>query len=188
MKHNKKIALSMFALCLALAVSACGQKSANSSSDEKPEALFGKFTALDTLGEARDASIFEEHDVTMINIWGTFCPPCIKEMPDLAELNAEYADKDFQVVGIVIDVPEPVDGKPAILFNDALEIIEKTGANYLHLLASEDLKRLRLDDVVGVPESIFVDSTGKVIGEPYVGARSKEEWLEIVDEKLAQVE
>ncbi len=46
-------------------------------------------------------NIFSENTVTMVNIWGTTCPPCIDEMPYLEEINNELSDKDFQIVGMV---------------------------------------------------------------------------------------
>ena len=47
------------------------------------------FTATDLKGAAVTSEIFSKNKVTMLNIWGTFCGPCIREMPDLAKLNEE---------------------------------------------------------------------------------------------------
>ena len=46
------------------------------------------FTTEDLDGNEVTESILKDKDVTMINIWGTFCPPCIEEMPELAKLSA----------------------------------------------------------------------------------------------------
>ena len=57
-----------------------------------------EFTGEDLEGNKVDSKeLFAKAKVTMINVWGTFCSPCIMEMPDLGELSREYADKDFQV-------------------------------------------------------------------------------------------
>ncbi|MCI6809084.1 MAG: redoxin domain-containing protein, partial [Spirochaetia bacterium] len=46
-----------------------------------------EFSAKDINNKNITSEIFEDAELTMINIWGTFCGPCIKEMPDLAQLN-----------------------------------------------------------------------------------------------------
>ena len=63
-----------------------------------------------------------------------------------------------------------------------------TGADYLHLLPSTDLMVAKLQYVSAVPETIFVDSQGNQVGESYLGARSKDQWIAIIDELLTQVE
>ena len=62
------------------------------------------FTATDMSGAAITSDIFAKNKVTMVNIWGTFCGPCIREMPDLANLAKTNAAKGVQVVGIPIDI------------------------------------------------------------------------------------
>ena len=62
------------------------------------------FSGSDLNGNPVTIEIFAENKVTMLNIWGTFCGPCIREMPDLAKLNKENKDKNFEVVGIIIDI------------------------------------------------------------------------------------
>ena len=40
--------------------------------------------------------------VVLVNMWATWCGPCIKEMPDLSALSEEYKDKDFKMVGVSV--------------------------------------------------------------------------------------
>ena len=62
------------------------------------------FDSVDLKGNAVTDAIFQENKITMLNIWGTFCPPCIREMPDLAKLNEVNKSKGFEVIGIPIDI------------------------------------------------------------------------------------
>lgn len=39
----------------------------------------------------------------LVNFWATWCPPCVAEMPELVELQAEQAKNNVQVIGIGID-------------------------------------------------------------------------------------
>ena len=41
----------------------------------------------------------------VLNIWGTRCPPCREEMPELVRFHDEHKDDDAVVVGIAIDFP-----------------------------------------------------------------------------------
>lgn len=148
------------------------------------EASFSNFTAITLDGETVTQDIFQDHDLTMINIWATFCGPCLSEMPDLGEIHEEYKDKGFQIVGIVIDVLNNDGSLSQTQLDTAREIVEKTEADYMHLLPSDDLIKAKLSKVSAVPETIFVDSEGKLVGEAYMGAKTKEDWKGIIDEYL----
>lgn len=47
--------------------------------------------------------LFVDHDVTVINIWATWCINCKQEMEELEALNKEWADKGCQIIGICDD-------------------------------------------------------------------------------------
>jgi thiol-disulfide isomerase/thioredoxin len=46
--------------------------------------------------------------ILLINFWATWCPPCVAEMPELVELQADMKDKNLQIVGIGIDSPSNI--------------------------------------------------------------------------------
>lgn len=185
-------AIFMIVTCFA----ACGN-SGNESGIKVPEenldavtyGSFEKFTTVDLSGKKITEDIFKDKKLTMINIWATFCGPCINEMPDLAALNKEYADKDFQVIGIVCDVSYSSEGfYDNSLYQSAVEIAEMTGADYVNLLPSKSLDLIKLREVYSVPETIFVDENGEIVGTNYVGSKSYESWKAIVDSVLASME
>jgi len=109
------------------------------------------------------------------------------EMPDLAELSREYNTKDVQIIGIVNDVYSPNQRVFERNLQTAGSIIMQTGAHYTHLIPSQDLYNLRLKDVQFVPETFFVDNTGKIVGKTVIGAKSKSEWKKIIEENLKLV-
>lgn len=147
-------------------------------------ASFSNFTAVTLDGDTVTEEIFQDYDLTMINIWGTFCGPCLSEMPDLGEISEEYQDKGVQVVGIVTDVLNRDGSLSQEQLDTAREIVEKTGADYIHLLPSGDLIEAKLSQVTAVPETVFVDSEGNLVGESHLGAKTKEDWKGIIDEYL----
>jgi len=145
------------------------------------------FWTIDMYGNEVDQTIFKNSKLTLVNVWATFCPPCLVEMPDLAELSEEYSINDVQIVGIINDVYSPNQRIFERNLQTAASIIVQTGANYTHLIPSEDLYNLRLKDVQFVPETFFVDNTGKIVGKTVIGAKSKSEWKKIIDENLRLV-
>ena len=123
----------------------------------------------------------------MVNVWATFCGPCINEMPDLGELAAEYADKGVQIIGLVSDTMDSDGTISDSQVETAKEIVAETGADYRHLLPSDDLLGI-LSQIYAVPTTFFVDSEGVQVGDAIVTAQSKEKWIETIDGMLAEVQ
>ena len=105
-------------------------------------------------------------------------------MPDLAKLNEENKDKNFEVVGIIIDILDQKGKVDSGIKANAELIIKKTGADYIHIIPSDEMNNGWLKDIQAVPTTIFVDSNGKQIGKPYVGSRSQKDWQKIIDKIL----
>ena len=139
------------------------------------------FSTKSLEGKEISDDMFAKNKVTMLNIWGTFCPPCIKEMPDLAKLNEANKEKGVEVAGIVIDLTDRNGNIIPQAKKDADTIIAKTGANYTHIVPSKDMINGLLRNVQAVPTTIFVNSEGKIIGQIYMGARSQKDWQKIID-------
>ena len=148
----------------ATAESSVQTEAGNTSGETKSAMPVPAFTTEDLDGNEVTESILKDKDVTMINIWGTFCPPCIEEMPDLAKLSASLPE-NAQIIGILCDVS--LNDKSAL--QDAKSIVSKAGTNYPCLLLNDSLTDY-LSQFMYVPTTIFVDSEGNQIGEPVVGA------------------
>lgn len=181
----KRISALLLVCCLFLGTfSGCKQKEAAPTLPASPTIpLLNAFSATDIDGNVVDQQIFSGHKLTMVNIWATFCSPCIREMPDLAQLNTAYGE-DFQVVGIVIDITDQYLQVLPEKKADAVQIIAETGADYLHLMPSESLYRAILGNVSSVPVTVFVDESGNQVGSAYIGSRSKTEWATIIEPLL----
>ncbi len=161
---------------------------AGSESAEK-HSVFGEFESITVDGEKVDYTALEGKKLTMVNIWATFCGPCINEMPDLEKISKEYKSKGFQIVGIPCDVYVTADGAHnAELLTEAKHIISQTGVTYLNILPSDTLNEKKLDMVYSVPETVFLDENGNQIGESYIGSRSYDQWCDIIDGLLAEID
>lgn len=137
------------------------------------------FSARDIQGNAVTEAVLAEAEVTMLNVWGTFCGPCLNEMPDLGALSSEYADKGLQIIGLVGDVRETDEDAAYVQ-----EIVDKTGAHYRHLLPSADLQSQLLSKLMYYPTTIFYDKNGYMIDNLIIGSHSKSEWQVIFDRML----
>ena len=204
MKPAVQLLIPCLTLCLLL--TACGgedqssgdvsqqqttQSQTETSTDTSDSAASGKgvlasFSTQTLAGETVDNTMLSGYPVTMVNVWATFCSPCIDEMPDLGTLAAEYADKGVQIVGLVSDVlnsDATIDQEQVDL---AKEIVSSTGANYPHLLPSAELIQSVLMNTQVVPTTFFVDEAGNQIGETITGSKSIDQWRSILDAMLAE--
>lgn len=178
------VALLGVILALAMTFTSCTSGSNNVSVEEAAKVAvseIGEFTSVDLDGNAVSQDIFSQADVTMINFWGTYCPPCIKEMPDIQKISEDYAGK-AQVIGIPIDVD--FDKKDSAEYKKALEILDNAGAKFTNIKPTGALKELA-GSMQFVPSTIFVDSEGKVIGDAVVGA-NLEEYKARLDEQIGK--
>ena len=146
------------------------------------EKYFVTFEATTTDGEAWNSDKFANSKLTMINVWGTYCNPCLSEMPDLGELAAEYDPAQFQIMGVVCDVMED---DSADNIDYAKQLITETKANYPHLLLNESLYMSFVGAVSAVPTTFFVRNDGSMVGY-LTGAMAKENWKTLIDELLSK--
>jgi len=62
------------------------------------------YIELSTLkGKKTDIFNNEKKNLYLINFWATWCPPCIKEIPELLKLEQKY-NKDIRVIFISVDL------------------------------------------------------------------------------------
>lgn len=149
------------------------------------EINLGAFQATGLNNEVITPSIFSDYDLTLVNVFATWCPPCLAEMPDLESISQDMSDQSIQVIGIVLDINETNKSDPdsiAVL----QEVVDQTGVTYPILIPDETLSAF-LSDVEYVPTTFFVDKNGNIVGESYAGARSKNQWLSVIQSEQANI-
>ena len=160
--------------------------SAEGGEESGQKGLFESFTAQDLEGNPVTEEIFADYDLTVINLWATYCGPCLSEMPDLGELSREYQDKGVQIIGICTDTVDYDGNIAADQVELARQIAADTGADYLHLVPAGDLALQLLPQVQVVPTTVFVDKDGKQLGGAVAGAKVKEGWAEYIEKYLQE--
>ena len=133
-----------------------------------------QFETEDLEGNAcKSEDLFALHDLTLVNIWATWCGPCLEEMP---ALEAIYQEGEIGVVGIAV---ESENQETAEL---AAEIVAELGVTYPSLRPTQEMIRDFLADAAYLPTTIFVDSEGKVVGGGmYIGGRTELEWRDTIE-------
>ncbi|ERT65021.1 TlpA disulfide reductase family protein [Peptoniphilus sp. BV3AC2] len=140
----------------------------------------------DIEGKEFSKADFEKYDLTMVNVFATWCTACVKEIPDLVKLQEEMKSKGVNIVGIVTDtVDDNGENKDAI--EKSKLIHEKTKANYPFLMPDKTNFNGRLNGIQALPETFFVDKNGKIVGETYSGSHNFNDWKEIVEKELANL-
>ena len=145
----------------------------DSSSERESEPVYITFEGIDLEGNAVSQDIFSQSKLTMVNVWATYCNPCLNEMPGLGELAAEHDAEEFQLIGIVSDVME---GEDQTLVEN---LVQETSANYIHLLANDSIGQALLSGVSAVPTTFFFDQEGTYLGG-VVGSAEKSDWEELI--------
>ena len=90
----------------------------------------------------------------LVNFWATWCPPCVAEMPELADLQTEMQDKNLQIIGIGIDSPSNI-----------REFTEKYKISYPILIAGmngTELAQQFGNTGGGLPFTVLISADGKV--------------------------
>ena len=117
------------------------------------------FVAADLDGKpVFSEDLFAQNDITVLNVWATWCGPCVGELEELQSFHKNMQKKGIGVVGLLVD-----DDVAA-----ARELLDEFGVQYPVILAPENL-----DDLLyleGYPTTFFIDRDGRFLALPVVGA------------------
>lgn len=104
----------------------------------------------------------------VINFWATWCPPCVREMPELDRFARDSANHGWQVIGLAVDSPTPVRE-----FLKALPVNFPVG---LVGLGGTELSRQLGNTSGALPFTVLIDASGQVV-QRKLGQTSHEELL-----------
>ena len=157
------------------------QLSAFSSTD-----VFKEFDLEDLNGGHFTQEDLKGARVTLFNVWGTSCTPCIEEMPDLEKLGQTYEPGKIQIVGLVEDAVNTKAEVVPAKAKEALEIMDRAGATFPSLIMDMDTYAFVKTTVSGTPTTFFVDENGTIL-KTVTGRQSYKQWKISVDEVLASL-
>lgn len=168
----KKLFLLIILSAAVFTLVSCGspvpEKQPESSRPEAGEALSFialpyEFTAEDIYGKPVTEAALGEKQVFFIHYWGTWCPPCVKEMPDLAGIARAYGDR-VGFLGLVDDYASNLNG--------VVKIVESAEIPEWFIMVDADEPSLKpLRDLVRTgyaPSTVLITQDG--VSEPLIGA------------------
>ncbi len=110
---------------------------------------------IDSDGTKRDLKDLKGQ-VVLVNLWATWCAPCIEEMPDLDRLAAEMDGKAFRVLALSQDR-----GGADVVS----EFFDENGIGNLDVVLDPRGATARAFGARGLPTSFVIDANGQVIGK-----------------------
>ena len=113
--------------------------------------------------------------VLVVNFWATWCPPCLKEIPEFIRMQARYRERGLQFVGVAIDQPEKV-----------APFAEEMGFNYPVLIGALDaveLLRTLGNQHGGLPFTVVFDRNG-MLAAAELGGLDEAKLSHVVDPLL----
>lgn len=147
----------------------------------------GNLSTKDINGKEFTKKDFENYDLTMVNVFATWCTACVNEIPDLAKVQKEMKGKGVNIVGVVTDTVDD-NGTNKEALKKAKKIQKKTKAGYPFLMPDKTNFNGRLNGIQAMPETFFVDKNGNIVGDTYSGAKSAKEWKQVIEKELAKVQ
>ena len=123
----------------------------------------GKTVPLECLGGGNPIAVDAIVGPALVNVWGTWCAPCKKELPHFAHF-LQKSDGNVQVIGIAVEEKSQASVK---------RFIESHGMTWPVLYDKDGSTRATFG--MGVPVTWFIDKNGKVVHKKYGPFNSTEE-------------
>lgn len=118
--------------------------------------------------------------VVLINLWATWCAPCIEEMPHFIKLQEKYGDDGFVMVGLNSDEETEAQVK---------KFVEQQNLNYKIGWATDEVAQefMKISKLPGIPQSLLLNRDGEMTGMfRGGGANVIEKMVESVDKLMAE--
>lgn len=125
-----------------------------------------KLITLKSTEQGLDFEEFKGKKAILVDVFATWCPPCIEEIPILKELREKYKN-DFEIVSVLFEKDKPK--------QEILDFITKYQIEYPITVGEENFKLAKqLGDVKKIPEMFLFTKDGRFV-KRFVGKTSKED-------------
>ena len=126
-------------------------------------------------GNVRVSDLVGKNKVVLVNFWATWCGPCRREIPDLAELKKKFDPKDVEIIGLTVEEPELQDTVRAFA--------QQFSINYTIGFAPRDLfftfnQSNGNDPRAPIPQTFIFGRNGKLVDSVKGLRRDFKSWAE----------
>ncbi len=180
---------TVFIFAFLFTLFACSEKQNKGTNENSLEAKAAQTAEKEAIGNYVVEPIDEERfdqlikqrngKYLLLNVWATWCVPCIEEFPDLIRLVKEYENSNFEIVGLSVDYPDEVESK-------IVPFLKKHQVNFrVYVRNFKDdqkfINRLNPNWSGAVPATAIYDSQGtqKTF---FIGKHSLEEFQKEIEE------
>ena len=134
------------------------------------------FQTIDLDGNAvNSADLFAQNEITLVNLWATWCPHCIEELPDLAQIHQQLQGIGCGIVGLLADDSD------AETLAEAKSLLAEASVTYPCIVMPDGGDELFPSS--GLPCSYFVNRNGEIVGTPIQG-KQVDKYYEAVQDLL----
>jgi thiol-disulfide isomerase/thioredoxin len=151
------LSLSIAGLALACNVPEQGGEKGGESK-MAPELVLSRLDGSGTISLAE-----QRGKVVLVDLWATWCAPCISELPHLQALSDKYDDEDFLMLGIVLESGDP---------EEVRDFVAEKNVSYPQVLGEDGTKE-SFGPFLGYPTKYLIDREGRVV-KRYFGVRGEE--------------
>ena len=131
-----------------------------------------KFITLKSTAQGLDFEEYKGKKAVLVDVFATWCPPCIEELPILKEMREKYKN-DFEIVSVLFEKDKPK--------QEILDFIKEHGIEYPVTVGDENFKLAKqLGDVKKIPEMFLFTKEGRFV-KKFVGKTSKESLEEYIN-------
>jgi thiol-disulfide isomerase/thioredoxin len=138
-----------------------------SVSAEKPVGKLAADFTWNENGKTVKFSEFTKGKYVLLNFWGTWCPPCRRELPDLVAISKEMESKNLVVLGVALEQVQTM--------NEAVNVVSnfwtKNGLSYPIVIGSGELAEA-YGGIEAVPSTFLINTKGEIV-QKIVGGRDK---------------
>ena len=122
---------------------------------------------------------YVDGDILIIDFWGTWCAPCVSEIPHYNAIDREYRDKGVHLIGLTAQSGEAEE------VAEWLEADESHNITYQLVMVNDELINT-FGPILGYPTTILIDKDGTIIKRWIgAGANKSDRIRELLDKMLA---
>lgn len=187
MKTFMIFSLMFIMLFMTLALSGCGtDKEAKTDGElgQKYGPIFESFDTTDIYGNPQDESLILNSRYTLVLIWSTTCNPCIEGMPKMEAIYQEYKDVGVNIMGIVVDIQDQQGNPVPATVANAVSIADTKGVTFTNTQIPAPIMDFLYDEIQYTPTAFFVDSSGTIVSELYIGEKEYDEWSAAIEKLI----